>query len=145
MLNAKQMPTIEAISNICYALDCEFEDDHSTPIVFGRDIKKESDMHKENSFNIDEWLWDEFNLSGVFYGQTNIDDVVYTRKQIGEYEICFVMDNNKKYIYDASQQYTRRIPNDFNELTENGSIKMLISDYILRYDNQGFVNLNYQK
>ena len=28
------------------------------------------------------------------------------------------MDNNKKYIYDASQQYTRRIPNGFNELTE---------------------------
>lgn len=57
-------------------------------------------MHKENSFNIDEWLWDEFNLSGVFYGQT-IDDVIYA-KQIGEYEICFAMDNNKKYIYDAS-------------------------------------------
>lgn len=25
-LNAKQMPTMKAISNICYALDCEFED-----------------------------------------------------------------------------------------------------------------------
>ena len=50
-------------------------------------------MHKENGFNIDEWLWDEFNLSGVFYGQT-IDDVIYA-KQIGEYEICFAMDNNK--------------------------------------------------
>lgn len=25
-LNAKQMPTIKIISNICYALGCEFED-----------------------------------------------------------------------------------------------------------------------
>lgn len=25
-LNAKQMPTMKAISNICYALDCKFED-----------------------------------------------------------------------------------------------------------------------
>lgn len=25
-LNAKQMPTIKTISNICYALGCEFED-----------------------------------------------------------------------------------------------------------------------
>ena len=25
-LNAKQMPTMKSISNICYALDCEFED-----------------------------------------------------------------------------------------------------------------------
>lgn len=74
-------------------------------------------MYGENKFGVDEWLWNEFSLLGVFYSGRTVNDVIYA-KQMNEYEIFFVMDDNKKYIYDGSQQGTRHIPNNFDEMTE---------------------------
>ena len=51
-------------------------------------------MHKENGFNIDEWLWDEFNLSGVFYGQTIDDGYMLSRLGNMRYALLWIIIKN---------------------------------------------------